>query len=478
MALSLRELREQIAAKDRQIEQLGAVVESRGFTPEEKTLWDQYMDEHAALEGRIAVAEKVVSLESRSRDDDRYREEADRHRFEQRRKAGHDDDPNRPLTAVERSKALACWLQGVNLRDSRDRELCRRAGLDPDVRTAELFLDRGTDRNGVPLPPPRDLAEVRQQSEYRRESRERQLRDYESRADNKINLTTAGIKDADGSLGGYVVPDEGMRPLETALLQWDSMRSTSKIISTATGADLPIPTNNDTANKGEIIAENTAVNQLEVTFGQVVLGSYKYSSKMVNVSVELLQDAMLNFPAFLGEVLGTRIGRITQDHFTVGTGTSQPRGIVTAAVDSTFLTGAAQGVLYPNLMDLIHSVDPAYRSNARLMMNDSVLKMMKKMVDGENRPIWQQGLIGGAPATIDGYPYTINQSMVSTAAGKCIIFGDLSTYVIREVRGITLLRLDERYAEKHQVAFLAFARYDGDLVNAGTNPVKYMTMTT
>ena len=39
-------------------------------------------------------------------------------------------------------------------------------------------------------------------------------------------------------------------------------------------------------------------------------------------------------------------------------------------------------------------------------------------------------------------------------------------------------RLDERYAELGVVAFLAFSRHDGDLLDAGTNPVKYLTMGT
>jgi HK97 family phage major capsid protein len=52
------------------------------------------------------------------------------------------------------------------------------------------------------------------------------------------------------------------------------------------------------------------------------------------------------------------------------------------------------------------------------------------------------------------------------------VFGDLSKYKIREVRDIQVLRLVERYADYHQVGFLAFARYDGDLLNAGTAPVK------
>jgi HK97 family phage major capsid protein len=63
---------------------------------------------------------------------------------------------------------------------------------------------------------------------------------------------------------------------------------------------------------------------------------------------------------------------------------------------------------------------------------------------------------------------------VPGSSAKKVIFGDLSKYIVRDVRDFTLLRLDERFAELGQVAFLAFSRHDGDLLNAGTNPVKYM----
>ena len=89
-------------------------------------------------------------------------------------------------------------------------------------------------------------------------------------------------------------------------------------------------------------------------------------------------------------------------------------------------------------------------------------------------PLWSPGLSPGAPDTILGYPFVVNQHMVTPAtAVRSIIFGDFRKYQIRDVRDITLVRLDERYADYHQVGFLAFARSDGDLLDAGTNPVKH-----
>jgi HK97 family phage major capsid protein len=89
-------------------------------------------------------------------------------------------------------------------------------------------------------------------------------------------------------------------------------------------------------------------------------------------------------------------------------------------------------------------------------------------------------MASGAPGTLLGYPYWVNNDMstATTTGTRAVLFGALQKYLIREAIGITLLRLDERYADYHQVAFLAFARADGNLLNAGTNPVKYLAYTT
>jgi HK97 family phage major capsid protein len=284
---------------------------------------------------------------------------------------------------------------------------------------------------------------------------------------------------ATGPTGGYLVPDEAMRALEVALLAFGGMRRAATVIRTGSGASLPIPTLNDTGNSGALLAENTAATQQDLTFGQVVLQAYKYSSKYVLVSVELLQDSSINVAEFIGRALGERIGRITNNHFTLGTGSANPNGVVNAAtLGKTGVTGQQASVIYADLVDLEHSVDPAYRQGAIWMMNDSSLKVIKKLVDSQGRPLWMPGLVGGAPDTILGYPFVINQDLATMAtSAKSILFGDFSKFIIRDVADVTLLRLDERFAEYHQVAFLAFSRHDSDLLDAGTHPIKWYANT-
>lgn len=284
-----------------------------------------------------------------------------------------------------------------------------------------------------------------------------------------------------GSAGGFTAPDSLMQGLERAMLAFGGMRQVSTILRTDSGTDLPWPTSNDTSNEGAEIAENAAMTEQDVAFAQLVLQAFAYTSKIVRVSAELLQDSSVDISARLGEILGERLGRITNRRFTTGTGTGQPKGIVEAAVlGKTGATGQTTSVIYDDLVDLQHSVDPAYRVGARWMFNDATLKALKKIKvpqfsgDTAGMPLWQPGLALREPDTILGDPYTINQHVaVMAASAKSILYGLLSKYIIRDVRDITLIRLDERYAEFRQVAFVAWYRGDGDLLDAGTNPVKF-----
>lgn len=277
--------------------------------------------------------------------------------------------------------------------------------------------------------------------------------------------------------GGYTVPEGFWNQLEESLLAYGGMRETARVIQTASGNDLPIPTVDDTAQKGAILAENAQVAEQDVTFGQVTLNAYKYTSKLVRVSMELMQDSAFDMEAYLARALGERIARITNEHFTTGTGTAQPNGVVTASsAGVTGATGQTTSVTYDDLVDLEHSIDPAYRrgNSVRWMFADSTLKALKKLVDGNSNPIWLPGLAVREPDTILGYPYVINQDVADMAASaKSILFGDFSKYWIRDVLGVQVVRFGEKYMDYLQVGFLAFSRHDGELIDAGTDPIKH-----
>ena len=277
--------------------------------------------------------------------------------------------------------------------------------------------------------------------------------------------------------GGYLVPDDYRREIERAMLNYGGMREAAKVIQTASGNDLIIPTVNDTSNTGEIVGEHQAVTTQDVAIGQRVLRAYMYSSKEVLVSMELLEDSAIDVEALLRDLFAERLGRITNSHFTTGTGADRPTGITIDAV-SGVTAAAVNAVTTDELTNLEFSVDRAYRANARWMFHSNTLRDLKKMVDGEGRFLWQAGgLQAATPNTLMGYSYIVNDDMPQLLTGnKAILFGQLDKYLIRDVSGIRVLRLTERYAENHQVAFFAFSRHDGKLLDAGSNPVKCITM--
>lgn len=276
--------------------------------------------------------------------------------------------------------------------------------------------------------------------------------------------------------GGFLVPEGFYQQIISAELAFGGMMEVATMIDTATGNAIPIPTDNDTSNKGAILNENTVASEQDITFGAVTLSAYTYSSKMIRVPNQLLQDSAFNLDSWLTTKLAERIARVLNDHMTTGTGANQPMGAVTAATLGVTAASASDITFDELAFDLPHSVDPAYRMNARFMFADSTLKVLKKKKDGEGQYLWSSGVAMREPDRLAGYPYTINQSMDAIGSGKKpVLFGDFSKYMIRRVAGVQVLRLSERFADYNQVAFLAFQRWDGNLVDAGTHPLKYLT---
>lgn len=275
-----------------------------------------------------------------------------------------------------------------------------------------------------------------------------------------------------GSEGGFLVPNEFSANLVEALKAYGGMRSVANVIPTESGASMDIPTTDATSEEGELVGENASVTNADATFGTKSLDVYKYSSKSIAVPFELLQDSAIDLEAHINTRLRDRLGRITNKHFTIGTGTGQPNGVVTAsAVGKVGTTGQTSSIIYDDLVDLEHSVDPAYREmgDCSFMFHDDTLKELRKLKDADNRPLWAPGIVDGAPETINGRRFTINQHMPTMAANaKSVLFGDFSKYWIRDVMQVLLFRMtDSKYTEKGQVGFLAFMRSGGQLTDVG-----------
>jgi HK97 family phage major capsid protein len=279
-----------------------------------------------------------------------------------------------------------------------------------------------------------------------------------------------------GSEGGFTVDSQVATSVLDALKLYGGMREVATVIQTSGVGAMSFPTSNGTAEEGELVAENQPAADLDVTFGTIALPVYKFSSKVITVPFELLQDSNVDIEAFIRGRMVDRLGRITNKLFTVGTGSAEPNGIVTAStqgIKPANSTAQVSAVKYETLVDLQHSVDPLYRRSARWMMADATVKALRKVLDDAKRPIfvpgYETGVPGGAPDTLLGQPIVVNQDVPEMATdAKSILYGDLSAYYIRDVMAVEMFRFtDSAYTKKGQVGFLAWMRSGGNLVDVG-----------
>lgn len=292
-----------------------------------------------------------------------------------------------------------------------------------------------------------------------------------------------------GASGGFTVPQGFLATLQETQRAYGSFLDPNfaSIIDTDSGNPVPVPLEDDTSNAAAIVAEATALTtSTDATFNNITLGAFTYRS-LVRVSLELLQDSAFDMEAYIARKLGIRLARGFNAHATTGTNSGQPQGIANASVGAsigfTAATGNTTAFGYVPLVNVEHSLDPAYRPNAQWMFHDVVLQGLKTALDSSNRPIWMPDYAvssGGGqafPGRLLGYQYKINQDMpVMAANARCVAFGDFSTYMVRRVRNMMLIRADQRFIDQGQIGFYLFARLDGKYANptatAARSPIR------
>lgn len=278
--------------------------------------------------------------------------------------------------------------------------------------------------------------------------------------------------------GGFTVPTELATFVEESMAATGPMYTSNlfTVINSTDGRTFSIPTVDDTAVTAVAHTEGTQPTDdggKDVTFGQKSVGAFAFDSEWVRWSAELNADSILNMESLLGSLLGERLGRIANSKLTTGSGSSDVEGIVTnSAAGKT--AASATAITADEIIDLVHSVDPAYRqsTSSAIMMNDSTLAAVRKLKDGDGNYLWSLGsYTQGVPQTVLGYPVVVNQAMASIATGnKTMLFGDMSKFYVRKVGAPALYVARERFAPDFGI--LGFIRFDGVLAN--TAAIKHL----
>ena len=244
------------------------------------------------------------------------------------------------------------------------------------------------------------------------------------------------------------------------------------LLNTASGEDIKVPVE-ATRPEATAIAEGTSISELDPTFSSITLKSQKVAV-LTKISRELMQDSGIDIMGYLGRTLGTSVGIRVNNLLTVGTGTTVPNGIVTAAgsgvVGGTAVSGAFTA---DNLIDLAHSVDGAYvRLGGAFMMRRASIGAVRKLKDTAGNYLFAPAATVGSPDTLLGFPIVENPDVPAIATGaKSVLFGYHGSYHVRQVGGIEVARSDDAYFASDEIGVRLTIRVWGDLGQSAA--VKY-----
>ncbi|MEA2897356.1 MAG: hypothetical protein QOJ84_2971 [Bradyrhizobium sp.] len=263
--------------------------------------------------------------------------------------------------------------------------------------------------------------------------------------------------------GGYLAPAQLSTEMIRLLTLFSPVRAAAYVGQTGSPSVILGKRTGITNAKWEGETEDSE--ESEPAFGQLeipIFGMKTYT----DISVQLLEDSVQNVEAELNLALSEDFGKKEGVAFINGTGNKQPRGIMVHPDVSYVPNGHATEVKLNGLIDLFHSLPPAYRNSGVWMLNSTSVAAIRKLVTSMGAPVWVDSLAVGNPPTILGRPVIEAVDMPDVAAGTFpIAFGDFNAaYRIYDRVSLAVLRDPFTQAKKSLVRFHARRRVGGDVV--------------
>lgn len=278
--------------------------------------------------------------------------------------------------------------------------------------------------------------------------------------------------------GAETVPTTLVQSLYEKLFDDSALLSAGvTILRTASGEQIKLPRLTALGALSQAnarVAEAGAIIEGDPSFDQVALDAYKYA-QFTQVSRELVEDGVLDIESLIGQVLGRNIANYVGSDLTLGSGTSQPRGvrtIVTAGGAPRRVDSAAGGLLssetnFDKFFSILALLKPGYRRNGKWLINDTEMFTLRKL-KMNSQYAWEPNLQGaGMPDLFLGYPILTDPNIPVSAAsaGITVIFGDFSSYYVRLVKDVRVEWSMEYAWVNDLLSVKAVVRADGDAID-------------
>ena len=269
------------------------------------------------------------------------------------------------------------------------------------------------------------------------------------------------MQEGTAAAGGYLVPEEYERQIIADIADQNVIRSIAHIIRTNGDHNITVPLNHTAA---QWLGEGESYSLSTPTFNRIVLKAKKLGV-IVPITEELLQDSFLNAEGYIKDDIVRAFADAEETAFCTGDGTNGPFGIFTENGGNVGVTTAGAGITADEIISLVYALRLAYRRKAKFLMNDATVAAIRKLKDGNGVYMWQPALASGQPDKLLGYDLITTSHAPDIESGaRVAAFGDFNYYWIGDRTGLSVQRLNERYADQGVIAFKAFERTDGKVV--------------
>jgi HK97 family phage major capsid protein len=189
----------------------------------------------------------------------------------------------------------------------------------------------------------------------------------------------------------------------------------------------------------EWLAEGAEADDKTPTFAQPTITAHK-ATAFVAASYEVLGDS--NLAEQLPRLIADAKDRLEAAAFATGSGTGQPKGVVTAASTSVALVFAAttSSFVLADLYKVANAVPPRHRSRMSWVANYAIYNHIRQFDTSGGAALWEY-LAADQPGLLLGRPAYESSAMAGTltTSSFSILAGDFSEYLIYDRLGLTLL---------------------------------------
>ncbi|MFS2326435.1 phage major capsid protein [Brucella sp. H1_1004] len=274
--------------------------------------------------------------------------------------------------------------------------------------------------------------------------------------------------------GGYLAPEEFGNELIKLLNEYSPVRQYARVLNIS-AAEIKYP-RRVSGTAATWVDETGDRTESGMTFEQVTLTPFELAT-FTDVSNQLLEDNAYGLESELIADYAESFGKTEGLAFVKGTGTGQPKGLLTATGIKEVKTGVAAAFPANNPADMLigmyHELATTHAANAVWIMNRKTLGVIRQWKDSTGRYLVLDPITAGGVSTLLGRPIVEMPDMDDIGAGKNpILFGDLSGYRIVDRIGLSTLRDPYSLAGKGQVRFHARKRVGADV----THPDRFVKL--